>query len=107
MNPPDYGGICADQSYKEEAKVICRQLGYDYVDFTYINESTEIYTNTNHLVWLKDVFCKQSDLHILRCQYKVIYGSDSTNPQICGTSNPNKLLIKCSKINCNICVEIN
>ena len=33
--PADYGGVCADYSYEEESKVICRQVGYKYIDFHY------------------------------------------------------------------------
>ena len=33
--PADYGGVCADNSYKEESKVICHQVGYKYIDFQY------------------------------------------------------------------------
>ena len=35
VDKPDYGGICADDSYSEEATVICNQMGYAYTDFTY------------------------------------------------------------------------
>lgn len=31
---PTYRGICSDNSYREEAVVICRQLGYAYGGFT-------------------------------------------------------------------------
>ena len=30
-----FGGVCADNSYKEESMVICNQTGYKYVDFQY------------------------------------------------------------------------
>ena len=28
-----FGGICGDDSYEDEAKVICHQLGYQYITF--------------------------------------------------------------------------
>ena len=35
VDQPGYGGICADNSYSEEATVICNQMGYQYQDFAY------------------------------------------------------------------------
>ena len=101
VDQPDYGGICADDSYSEEAEVICNQLGYTYVDFGLEaikicpNYTTPYFTskNTNHLVWLKDVFCKQSDQHILRCRHNVTYGRERINQNTCAK----KLHIKCGK----------
>ena len=31
----DFGGVCADNSYEEESKVICHQVGYKYTSFQY------------------------------------------------------------------------
>lgn len=39
VDRPGYGGICADSSYREEASVICNQLGYAYLDFAYRYQS--------------------------------------------------------------------
>lgn len=33
IHKPDFGGICADSSYEEEAKVICQQMGFEYKGF--------------------------------------------------------------------------
>ena len=35
MDQPGYGGVCADDSYREEATVICNQMGYEHADFAY------------------------------------------------------------------------
>ena len=35
VDKPDYGGICADDSYREEATVICNQMGYEKADFAH------------------------------------------------------------------------
>ena len=35
VDKPGYGGICADDSYREEAMVICNQMGYEHADFAY------------------------------------------------------------------------
>lgn len=33
VDPPGYGGICARDSYSEEATVICNQMGYTGAQF--------------------------------------------------------------------------
>ena len=35
VDEPGYGGICADGLYREEATVICNQMGYEHADFAY------------------------------------------------------------------------
>ena len=35
VTPGYFGGVCADNSYKEESMVICHQMGYKYVDYQY------------------------------------------------------------------------
>ena len=35
VDKPGYGGICADDSYREEATVICNQMGYEQANFAY------------------------------------------------------------------------
>ena len=74
-----------------------------FASTTLVTRTCFTFRNTSTSVWLKGVLCKQSDLHILRCRYKVIYGSERTNQNICGPQ-PNKFLIKCGKM--SICVII-
>ena len=33
VDKPGYGGICADDYYREEATVICNQMGYENANF--------------------------------------------------------------------------
>lgn len=52
--------------------------------------------NTNSRVWLTNITCDNSSLHLLHCNYSVIPGDQGTQLSACGEPQL-MLLVQCGK----------
>eukprot|EP00299_Pterocystis_sp_00344_P019256 c9573_g1_i2.p1 GENE.c9573_g1_i2~~c9573_g1_i2.p1 ORF type:complete len:881 (+),score=197.66 c9573_g1_i2:34-2676(+) len=70
-----WGTVCNDRFTRENANVICRQLGFNGAEYPYFYTDP---TNVGKPIWLDDVRCAGNEKSILDCSHRTWNESDCT-----------------------------
>jgi hypothetical protein len=63
----EYGTVCSDDWERDDAKVVCRQLGYGGVD----QEKSDSFSNNDYpeKIWMDDVLCRGNEIGLEHCPF--------------------------------------